>query len=413
MNESKLIIYKIISLIIIFSQVYDFEQTCSFNIDCNDCDFCGEETEDYSTCNYDNIFCKGDNQHFYSPRLKSEYDSFFRKDSEVSEFCGKGEIEFDLQKEPVLIFDVNKNNFPKRKLVHCSYSLNRIDNYKKYEPSLLIKFNPDQNNIDLKFKIIIELTSADEVKTQKLITNDDLANNNIFEETLKDSEELLIFIDFLNNEYNSNEVLEMKYKINKKILLDLYSLILYGILGLAFIIILIIIIIKVCCPHVKCKKAKQEHQRIPLASRQVTSNRNRNIENVVISHREVKREVKKKINHDSLKLLKNSIFQEDFIQKYDNNCTICFEPFIVGKSKISITPCEHIFHMECIKKWIESNGISPYCPNCKYCFIKNKDENNFPSLMMIRRDANLNNILRINSNRNLENNENNNSHLTV
>ena len=412
MNESQFIIFKIISLIIIFSQVHDYEQTCSFNIDCNDCDFCGDESEDYTECNYDNIFCKGDTQHFFSPRLKSEYDAFFRKDSKVSEFCGKGEIEFDLQKEPVLIFDVNKNNFPKGKLVHCSYTINRIDNYKKYEPSFIIEFSPDQNNIDLKFKIIIEHTSADEIKEQKLITNDDLKNNNIFEETLKDTEELLIFIDFLNNEYNSDEVLEMKYKINKnKYLLDICSLILYGVLGLAFIILSIIILIKICCPQaLKCKKSKKENHRNSLSLRQVTYNRNGNI---VISQREARKEIKKKVNYESLKVLKNCTFEENLIHKYESNCTICFEPFIVGKTKISITPCEHIFHMECIKKWIESNGFNPYCPNCKYCFIKNNDDINSPSLMIIRRDTNRINNLRINSNRNLENNEHNNSHQTV
>ena len=412
MNESQIIFFKIIFLIIIFSQVYDYEQTCSFNIDCNDCDFCGEESEDYTTCNYDNIFCKGDTQHFFSPRLKSEYDAFFRKDSEVREFCGKGEIEFDLQKKPVLIFDANKNNFPKGKLVHCSYIFNRIDNYKKYEPSLVIQFNPDQKNIHLNFKIIIEFTSVDELKTQKLITNDDLRKNNIFEETLKDTEEILIFIDFLNTEYNSEETLEIKYKINKNLyLVDIYSLILYGLLGLVFIVLLIIIIIKICNPKaLKCKKSKKEHQRIPPSSRQVTINRNGNI---VISQREAKKEIKKKVNYESLKILKNCIYEENLIQKYDNKCTICFEAFIVGKTKISITPCEHIFHMECIKKWIESNGVNPFCPNCKYCFIKNKDEINSPSLMIIRKDPNHINNIGTNTNRNLENNENNNSHLTV
>ena len=412
MNESQFIIFKIIFLIIIFSQVYDNEQTCSFNIDCNDCDFCGEESEDYTGCNYDNIFCKEDTQHFFSPRLKSEYDTFFRKDSEVNEFCGQGKIEFDLQKNPVLIFDVNKNKFPKGKLVHCSYTFNRIDNFKKYEPSLVIQFNPDQKNIDLKFKIIIEFTSVDELKTQKLITNDDLRKNNIFEETLKDIEEILIFIDFLNNEYNSDEVLEMKYKINKNLyLLDIYSLILYGLLGLVFIILVIIIIIKICCPQtLKCKKTKKEHQRIPLSTRQVTTDR---YGNIVISQREARKEIKKKVNFESLKVLKNCIYEENLVQKYDNKCTICFEAFVVGKTTISITPCEHIFHMECIKKWIESNGVNPYCPNCKYCFIKNNDVINSPSLMIIRRDPNLVNNLGTNSNRNLENKENNNSHLTV
>ena len=218
--------------------------------------------------------------------------------------------------------------------------------------------------------------------------------------------------------------MELKYKINKNLfLLDIYSLVLYGILGLVFIILTIIIIIKICCPHaLKCKKSKKEHHRIPLSLRQVTSDRNGNI---VISQREARKEIKKKVNFESLKVLKHSIYEENLIQKYDSKCTICFEPFILGKTKISITPCEHISHMECIKKWIESNGVNPFCPNCKYCFIKNKDEINkycfiknkdeinSPSLMIIRKDPNHINNLGTNTNRNLENNENNNSHLTV
>ena len=45
--------------------------------------------------------------------------------------------------------------------------------------------------------------------------------------------------------------------------------------------------------------------------------------------------------------------------------------FEIGKSQISITPCNHIFHYECIKKWIEDNVLNPQCPNCKYNFFDN------------------------------------------
>ena len=85
--------------------------------------------------------------------------------------------------------------------------------------------------------------------------------------------------------------------------MDIYSLVLYGILGLVFIILTIIIIIKICCPHaLKCKKSKKEHHRIPLSLRQVTSDRHGNI---VISLRAAKKEIKKKVNFESLKKIKN------------------------------------------------------------------------------------------------------------
>ena len=403
------------------------EQTCSFYIDCNDCDFCGEESEIYSNCNYDNIFCKGDNnQYFYSPRLKSEYDAFFRKDEEVNNFCGKSEIEYNLQKEPVLILEVNKSNFPKGKLVHCSFIFNHLEKYKKYEPALMLEFNKNGNNINnIKFKIIIELTSIDEKKTQKLITNDNLKENNIFEEVLKNTEELLIFVDFLNNGIENDETLEIKYRITKNsYLLNLTSYIIYGILGLICIIIIIIILIKIKCPeYLTFNKTREENQRIPRYSRRASTNLNRNsVENVIVSNREVKKEVKKKINYICLKVLKNEIFSNDLRQKYGENCSICLEKFEEGQTTISITPCEHIFHFECIKKWIESNGFTPYCPNCKYYFIKKNDENNNPSVMLIRRNINNNNnnnnynnnnINNLNTNRHIVSNENNTSHLTV
>jgi len=115
---------------------------------------------------------------------------------------------------------------------------------------------------------------------------------------------------------------------------------------------------------------------------------------------------KKKINI-SKKSLKNDIFSEKLVQKYGNSCSICLEQFVNEKSEISITPCEHIFHMVCIIKWIELNGSNPYCPNCKYNFIKKKEKKKPPEnpLMLMR-----NNAYVYNSNRRLADNNNEHEH---
>ena len=44
------------------------------------------------------------------------------------------------------------------------------------------------------------------------------------------------------------------------------------------------------------------------------------------------------------------------------NCIICLEDFKTG-DKALILPCIHLFHTECIKKWLESQNS---CPICKF-----------------------------------------------
>ena len=393
--------------LIVFSSTGDDSKICSFDIDCNDCNFCGEKTQNYANCNYDNLFCKGEDQYYFSSRLKSEYDIFFRKDEEINSFCGKGEVELNLEKESITILDINKNNFPKGKSVHCLYSFNNLEKYKMREPSIIFGINNKLSN-NINIKIIIEHTNADEEKMQKLITIEDFENN-IYEESLEDSEELLMFIDFINLDFEGDENIEIKYIANKKIYyINLTSYILYAIIALAFLIILIVLLIKIFCPKCSKKTSQNNNQ-----ARQIDSNRNQNLENVVIvTQKDIENEIMKKKINLSKKALKNDIFSDKLIQKYGNSCSICLEQFIIEKSEISITPCEHIFHMACIHKWIESNGSNPYCPNCKYDFIKKKDRKKHPenTLMLMRNNHSI-----YNSNRRLgnDNNEHNNSRTTI
>ena len=49
----------------------------------------------------------------------------------------------------------------------------------------------------------------------------------------------------------------------------------------------------------------------------------------------------------------------------DSTCVICQEDF-KNKEKLKITPCEHIFHPQCISKWLETECIRPTCPSCRH-----------------------------------------------
>ena len=59
-------------------------------------------------------------------------------------------------------------------------------------------------------------------------------------------------------------------------------------------------------------------------------------------------------------------FQYKHVKKYstikEDKCAICLQKF-KGVDIIKEFPCKHIFHKNCILKWIEKSNI---CPLCKY-----------------------------------------------
>ncbi|KAL3530305.1 hypothetical protein ACH5RR_009627 [Cinchona calisaya] len=43
-----------------------------------------------------------------------------------------------------------------------------------------------------------------------------------------------------------------------------------------------------------------------------------------------------------------------------NPCTICLEEFVMG-SQATKLPCSHMFHGDCIVKWLKEDHLCPYC----------------------------------------------------
>ncbi|GLT93978.1 hypothetical protein SLE2022_117420 [Rubroshorea leprosula] len=41
-------------------------------------------------------------------------------------------------------------------------------------------------------------------------------------------------------------------------------------------------------------------------------------------------------------------------------CAVCLEDF-VAKEVVTVTPCNHMFHEECIVPWVKSHGLCPVC----------------------------------------------------
>ena len=56
----------------------------------------------------------------------------------------------------------------------------------------------------------------------------------------------------------------------------------------------------------------------------------------------------------------NSIDYNICVDSNQKKCSICLEDY-QQNDKISILKCDHIFHNECIKKWLNNNGTCPFC----------------------------------------------------
>ena len=76
-------------------------------------------------------------------------------------------------------------------------------------------------------------------------------------------------------------------------------------------------------------------------------------------------------------MFKNTIEAIPFnktVGKYNTSCTICIEEF-QEEHIVCVTECLHVFHVECLKKWLITNVMNPKCPNCACCLLKDANVN--------------------------------------
>ena len=129
------------------------------------------------------------------------------------------------------------------------------------------------------------------------------------------------------------------------------------------------------------------------------------IEDEESEQRRIEKENKLKIKF----ALKNSLRPKKFLKKYGakdgNTCTICIEDFKEKVSKVSITPCKHVFHYQCLSNWLVKNVMNPKCPNCNYNLIQNIKDSDIKN--MVTPETIHVNKAKINPSRNTQNMNNN------
>jgi len=355
----ELLFYLIASTIIKFISA---TEVCTLLTECKNCEFCGNLTEAYSTCNFYNIFCEYPESHNYdyNRKMKSKYINYFRSDSAINSFCGERSTILKSMEDSFSIANLKINSNLLSKSLHCDYEIQNLYYYEhgsdKAKLNLQIKSSNDNINQNdrLKLSLFLIYTTDDSLRFHNL--NDSQIRNNDFYKDLGRISDMEILIDFESNG-NGQEYLEISIETDnpskKTRIIYIIVLVVCGFLLLVIIILIILYIII----RKKINNIEERHR-----------------------NEEVEREEKLKKNKKIIEyLLENDLkaktFTKDIIVNDCEKCSICLEAFECNKSLVSITPCKHIFHFECLKNWLDTEVLNPQCPNCKYSILSNVDLN--------------------------------------
>ena len=206
------------------------EEECDSTAFCDSCTFCGELTNNYTSCFYYNMLCKKGSPLSvvnlllptldYSPAMKNKLINLFKSDPDITSFCGQEEYNFENLEKEIIIFNSKDKKFPKDKYVHCHYSL-MTKNVVEYEPYIHFQLSNNKDSIELrklKFQLINFYINSDDAGDEnfELIKYSDFSSSNHRQNALRKEKKVEIFLDFTGLNYEQPDtILEIKIKFNK------------------------------------------------------------------------------------------------------------------------------------------------------------------------------------------------------
>ena len=387
----ELLILKIILLNEIKNTIQ--EEICSINTTCENCIKCEIKENENNSCEYGNLFCKKSNSFLFFSELKSSYIDYFSKNKEAQNICGNINIilkEGDSYKiikigeqnqnylinNPLHCIYNFKNYFNNDYDIYISFLLSSKNNINNSNLSLFLYFNSEKffnyyySDIDLRnSEKIIRLSGINDFSIML-----DINKLNINDSEFKLYENLIIniYADLKHSFNNKNPKPPNKEKdSSKRKKYKIYYIISGSLIGL---LILSIMIVKNCLKRKFYRNRNTERNNLNRGER---IDYQRQIEN------------RKKIEMLFNTKLYPLKFTKKMLEYKNTSCSICLENFIEEKSIISLTPCEHIFHYQCLKKWAEENNEQFKCPNCNHDFMK---DNEPITIKIAKRDVKHNNI---------------------
>jgi hypothetical protein len=355
---------------IIFPIFFKFilSNVCSINEKCEECDFCEDPNctnEFYSSFCY-NIY---NNTYTIKADLFDTYDkiSSSLKNNLYNNFCGKSDIYGEIKSDEVYqFFSFSDPGYLQDHNVLCHYIINN-ENLKSKE-EIIIEVDSNMKE-DEKIKIgngkntllIIVEEIAEAKRDKHSFDIEEFSNKKI---TIKVAEykSISLYVSLLgNNNFTKNEeLISLSLGVRKgadKMKRYKYTIIAFCILcilcvGACFIIYLI--------------KYKRNRELYRLRAIQMAHNQNAIGSQLDPNEKRIKLE----------KLYKKTLKKRKYSKKDNLNettaCSICLEEFEENKSEVSITPCLHIFHFNCLHNWLYSENSKCFCPYCNHDLLSNE-----------------------------------------
>jgi len=204
----------ILFLLNLFIQSTLEKNTCTSNYYCDDCEYCGASTNDFTSCSYYHMVCKYSYLELtYSPFMKNSLINYYKTFSDLTTFCGKSEIKFGNNNNEINIFNSQNKTFPKDKYIHCYYSIKiaNLTQRKLYLNFDLVKNSNSKETRNLKFNFIIIFKEPDGTENVVSINQDNVRSRNTWEKYLNNENEVEIFLDFMElNYFDPEEILKIK-----------------------------------------------------------------------------------------------------------------------------------------------------------------------------------------------------------
>ena len=338
------------------------QKFCDIEAYCNNCTFCKmNPRHNNSQCSFKNLFClqKRSNELFFNETILPQYISFFQNNTDNSKIYIEENINLTtLIKSFDLIKITNKDNKNINEFhFYCLINNTKYFNNKRDSAFLSVEYNL-QNNIkennlskNILFYAIFENTKTNGF----LILNgdDEKIKNLKWKQGINRYDKIIILLEFYNKNIFENDEDNFEIEIETKNMSIIKRKNIIRIIGTLIIFFILTIFITRTYSCIKKKKINRELKRV------LETERNKKVELFQNIFKNV--------------LTQTELSSRNIIKDY-SQCPICLQTFLL-KCSICITPCKHVFHYECLKKFAETkiDDISTLkCPLCNFVFLNKK-----------------------------------------